>query len=203
MLKLYEMADSGNCYKVRLLLHQLAIDYERIGIDILKGESRTREFLELNPNGKVPLLVFSDGRPLAESNAMLIHLAHGTPLLPEDPYDRAIATQWLFFEQYSHEPFIATNRFWRHILREPDNYAAQIQANEPRGYQALDVMENNLADRPFFAGASYSIADIGLYAYTHVAGEGGFDLGGYANVRAWLERVASQPRHIPIDHPDV
>ena len=197
MYKLYEMGDSGNCFKVRLLLNQLEQPYERVPTDIFAGASRTDAFLELNPNGKVPLLILPDGRPLAESNAILFTLAEQTPYLAEDAYDRALTLQWMFFEQYSHEPFIATNRAWIYLLKDPQTYADRIALNEPRGYQALDVMEQHLKRRDFFAGG-YSIADIALYAYTHVADQGGYDLGGYRAINSWLERVAGQPRHIPI-----
>ena len=199
MYQLYEMADSGNCYKVRLLLHQLDIPYRRRPTDILQGASRTPEFLRLNPNGKVPLLILPDGRPLAESNAMLCFLAEGSELLPSDRYQRALALQWLFVEQYSHEPYIATNRFWLHLLKDPDTYAERIAANHPRGVAALQVMDRHLAERQFFVNDTYGIADIALYAYTHVAPEGGFDLRPYPHVRRWLTQVARQPRHIPID----
>ncbi len=204
MYRLYEMGDSGNCYKVRLALHQLEIPYERIPTDILEGESRTPEFLALNPNGKVPLLVLPDGQPLAESNAMLCFLAEGTPLLPEDAYAKALTLQWLFFEQYSHEPFIATNRFWIHIAHDAETHAAQIAANHPRGLAALGVMEQHLSGADFFTGAPrgetgrYGIADIALYAYTHVAHQGNYDLSAFPAVTRWLARVAGQPRHIPI-----
>ncbi len=210
MFKLYEMADSGNCYKVRLLLHQLDVAYERIPTDILRGESRTAAFLELNPNGKVPLLVLPDGRPLAESNAMLCYLcdvsAGASSYLPDEPYARALTLQWLFFEQYSHEPYIATNRFWIHIAKDADGFAAQIAANHPKGLAALGVMEQHLEQADFFTGAgtgttpgSYGIADIALYAYTHVAHQGNYDLGAFPAVSRWLARVAEQPRHIAID----
>ncbi len=195
--RLYEMGDSGNCYKVRLLLAQLEIDYERCPTNILEGESRTAEFLALNPNGKVPLLVLPDGRPLAESNAMLCYLAAGTPYLAGDPYAHALTLQWLFFEQYSHEPFIATNRFFIHIARDPEGHAEQIAANHPRGLAALGVLEQRLASSDFLVD-DYSIADIALYAYTHVAHEGGYDLDLFPAVRSWLARVAAQPRHVPI-----
>ncbi|MEZ5559615.1 MAG: glutathione S-transferase family protein [Pseudomonadales bacterium] len=198
MFRLFEMADSGNCYKVRLLLNQLDIAYERVPTDILQGESRTDAFLALNPNGKVPLLILPDGRPLAESNAMLCYLATGTPMLPDDSYLRALTLQWLFFEQYSHEPFIATNRFWIHILKDPQGHAAQIAERHPRGVAALGVMERHLSERRFFVDDRYGIADIALYAYSHVAHEGGYDLKAFPNLRAWLARVAAQPRHIPI-----
>jgi len=202
MYRLYEMGDSGNCYKVRLLLAQLGIAYERVPTDILQGESRTPEFLRLNPNGKVPLLLLPDGRPLAESNAMLCYLAEGTGMLPSEPYARALTLQWMFFEQYSHEPFIATNRFWIHIARQPDAFAERIAANHPRGVAALEVMEQHLAALDFFTGnprPAYGIADIALYAYTHVAHEGGFDLDAFPAIRRWLDRVAGQPGYVPID----
>jgi glutathione S-transferase len=206
MYRLYEMADSGNCYKIRLLLNQLGIAYQRIPTDILKGESRTEDFLQLNPNGKVPLLILPDGRPLAESNAMLCFLAQGSPLLPTDAYQHALTLQWLFFEQYSHEPFIATNRFWIHLSGDAAAHASQIAANHPKGLAALGVMEKHLQQRDFFTSSGtghdrgdYSIADIALYAYTHVAHQGGFDLSGFPAVQRWLSRVAQQPRHIPID----
>ncbi|MCH8141465.1 MAG: glutathione S-transferase family protein [Proteobacteria bacterium] len=199
MYRLYEMADSGNCYKVRLLLNQLELTYERVETDIFSGQSRTTEFLSLNPNGKVPLLVLPDGRTLAESNAILCYLAEGSDLLPVESYAHGLVLQWLFFEQYSHEPFIATNRAWIHLLGETDAHAAQIEANHPRGLAALPVMEQHLETSNFFVGDNYCIADIALYAYTHVAHQGNYDLADFPNVRAWLNRVGEQPRHVPID----
>jgi len=193
------MGPSGNCYKARLLLTQLEIDWQRVPTDILQGESRTQAFLDLNPNGRVPLLILPDGRPLAESNAMLCHLAEGTRFWPADPYERALTWQWLFFEQYSHEPFIATNRFWISLLGDAAGHAEQIARNHPRGEAALGVMEQHLSGRSFFVADRYGIADIALYAYTHVADEGGYDLAPYPAIRGWLERVAAQPRHITID----
>ena len=190
------MSDSGNCYKVRLCAAQLGIALQRHPTNILEGESRTAEFLSLNPNGKVPLLLLPSGEPLAESNAMLLHLAEGSALLPAAGYHRSLVHQWLFFEQYSHERFIATNRFWRHILGDADTYADQIAANEPNGYAALDVMEAELSRSDFLVPSGYSIADIALYAYTHVADQGGFDLTGYPAIRRWLTRVADQPGHV-------
>lgn len=198
MYRLYEMADSGNCYKVRLLLHQLGLEWERIPTDILKGESRTPEFLACNPNGKVPLLICPDGRPLAESNAMLVYLAQDTPMLPGDAYDQALVLQWLFFEQYSHEPFIATNRFWIHIAGQAEEQAETLARNHPRGVAALGVMNDHLAQRTFFVADQYSVADIALYAYTHVADQGGYDLDEFPNVRRWLDDVRTQPDHISI-----
>lgn len=197
--RLYEMADSGNCYKVRLLLNQLGIDYQRLPTNILNGESRTPEFLALNPNGKVPLLILPDGRPLAESNAMLCFLARDSELTPVDAYQQALTLQWLFFEQYSHEPFIATNRFWIHLEGSAEANASRIAANHPRGLAALEVMEQHLSAEDFFSGGKYGIADIALYAYTHVAHEGNYDLTPYAAIRGWIQRVANQPGHITID----
>jgi glutathione S-transferase len=197
MLKLHDYLVSGNGYKIRLLLHQLEIPFERIERDILRGETRTPEFLAKNPNGRIPLLELEDGSCLAESNAIQWYLAEGTPLLPEARLSRAQVLQWLFFEQYSHEPYIAVLRFWTHAGRLAEK-AAELPERRERGYQALGVMEAHLARRDWFVGAGYSIADIALYAYTHVAGEGGFDLVGYPAVRRWLARVAGQPRHIPI-----
>ena len=200
MYRLYEMSGSGNCYKARLLLNQLGIDYQRIPTNILNGESRTKEFLSQNANGKVPLLVLPDGRPLAESNAILCYLAEGSELIPAERYARALALQWLFFEQYSHEPFIATNRFWIHLEGSAEANAQRIAANHPKGLAALGVMEEHLQGNDFFTAAeSYGIADIALYAYTHVAHEGLYDLAPFPAVRAWLQRVADQPGYLTID----
>lgn len=198
MIRLYDYLPSGNGYKVRLLLTQLGIPFERIELDILKGTTRTPEFLQKNPNGRIPVVELEDGRFLAESNAILFYFAEGTSFLPADRRQRAQALQWMFFEQYSHEPNIATSRFWlQHLELTPERKAALAQ-KRPLGYAALDVMEKHVTGRPFFVGEQYSIADIALYAYTHVADEGGFDLVKYPNIRAWLERVRSQPKHIPI-----
>ncbi len=197
MLKLYDYLESGNGYKVRLLLTQLGIPFERVELDILQGATRTPEFLAWNPNGRIPLLELDDGTHLAESNAIQWYLAEGTPFLPDSRLGRAQTLQWMFFEQYSHEPFIAVVRFWVHAGLEKD-HADEIPERRTRGYAALDVMEQHLKARDFFVGDRYSIADIALYAYTHVAPEGGFDLAPYTAVGAWLERVRSQPGHIPI-----
>jgi glutathione S-transferase len=197
MLKLYDYLESGNGYKVRLLLHQLDVPYQRIELDITRGQTRTPEFLALNRNGRIPLLVLEDGTALAESNAIQFYLAEGTPLLPAGRLERAQVLQWMFFEQYSHEPYIATVRFWCHT-GVADERAEEVAARRARGYDALAVMEDHLHHRDFFAVGRYTIADIALYAYTHVAHEGGFDLAPYPAVNAWLARVRSQPRHIPI-----
>src|SRR5207302_9228148 len=193
MLKLYDYLPSGNGYKVRLLLSQLGIRFGLVEKDILKGETRTSEFLAINPNGRIPVLELEDGRRLAESGAILFYLAAGTSFFPDDDLTRAETLQWMFFEQYSHEPYIAVARFWTHYLGKPVD-AEKIE----RGYQALDVMERHLASRRFFVAERYTIADVALYAYTHVAHEGGFDLVAYPNVRAWLGRVASEPGHVAI-----
>ena len=198
MLTLHDHASSGNGYKVRLLLHLLDLPFERIEYDIDRGATRTPDFLRMNPNGRVPVLDFGDGRFLAESNAILIYLAERTDYLPQDRFERALVMQWLFFEQYSHEPNIATPRYWiTHKLLD-DARRAMLEGKRQQGYAALAVMERHLEHRDYFVGERYSVADIALYAYTHVAGEGGFELDRYAAVRRWLDRVASRPRHVPI-----
>jgi glutathione S-transferase len=204
MLTLYDFLPSGNGYKVRLMLSQLGRPFQLVEFDILKGETRTPEYLAKNPDGRIPLLEFEDGRRLAQSNAILFHLAEGTPFLPADPWERALVLQWLFFEQYSHEPNVATVRFWVHELdRGADEaWAERIAEKREKGYAALDVMERHLATHRFFVGERYSIADIALYAYTHVAPEGEFDLGRYPAIRAWLDRVADQPGHVLITQSD-
>lgn len=196
-LRLYDYADSGNCYKIRLLLTQLRQKYERVDVDILKGEARTPEFATKNPNQKVPVLEWPDGRCLAESNAILFYLAENSEYLSDDPWVRAQILQWLFFEQYSHEPAIAVVRFWHHSGTVDDNRHL-LDGQMKRGYRALTLMEDHLADTEYFVGGSYSIADIALYAYTHVADEGGFDLTSYPYTRDWIERVSNQPRHVAI-----
>ncbi len=198
-LRLYDYLESGNGYKVRLLLNQLGHRVERVELDILKGETRTPEFLAKNPNGRIPLLEFDDGRFLAESNAIQWTLAEGTALLPEDAFERGQVLQWLCFEQYSHEPFIAVLRFWTHAGML-EARASQVPMKREGGNAALGVMEGHLTGADYFVGERYSIADIALYAYTHVAGEGGFDLDAFPAVRAWCRRVREQPRHIPITH---
>ena len=198
MFRLYDYLESGNGYKVRLLLAQLGIPFERIELNIIKGETRTPEFLTKNLNGRIPVLETKPGEFLAESNAIMFYLAEGTAFLPAERWERALVLQWLFFEQYSHEPNIATSRFWVTHDLLTDERRAQLPQKQTLGYAALDVMEKHLTGRAFFVGERYSIADIALYAYTHVAHEGGFDLAKYPQVRAWLERVQSQPKHIPI-----
>jgi glutathione S-transferase len=198
MLTLYDYLPSGNGYKVRLLLSQLGIPFRLIEKDILKGETRTPEFLAINPDGRIPTVILEDGRRLAQSDAILFYFAEGTPFLSADRFERAEALQWMFFEQYSHEPQIAVARFWIHSLGKRKEWDDRLQERWQKGYQALDAMERHLDGRKFFVGDYYSIADIALYAYTHVAEEGDFDLGRYPRIRAWLDRVADQPGHVLI-----
>src|SRR5579863_9421692 len=199
MIRLYDYLESGNGYKVRLVLTQLGVPFERIELDITKGETRTPEFLRKFPNGRIPAVELDDGKLLFESNAIISYFAESTPYLPNDRYQRAQVFQWLFFEQYSHEPYIASVRY---LVIHPDVQDPRRTILDtlmrPRGYDALGVMEGHLKSREWFVGERYSIADIALYAYTHVADEGGFDLTGYPVVRAWLQRVKLQPRHIAI-----
>jgi glutathione S-transferase len=199
MIRLYDYLISGNGYKVRLLLTQLAIPFERIELNITKGETRTPEFLRKFPNGRIPAVELDDGKLLFESNAIIAYFAESTPFMPVDRFQRAQVLQWLFFEQYSHEPYIASVRY---LVMHPDvadpRRAIVDTMMRPRGYDALGVMEGHLKSCDWFVGDSYSIADIALYAYTHVAEEGGFHMGDYPAIRAWLERVKSQPRNIPI-----
>ena len=198
MLTLYDYLDSGNGYKVRLLLHQLEIPHRRVELDIDKGETRTAEFLAKNPNGRVPALALDDGACLAESDAIIWYLAEGTPFLPNGKLARAQTLQWMFFEQYSHEPYVATPRYILRHLPADHPRRAELPDRQARGCAALGVMETHLAATPFFVGGRYSIADIALYAYTHVADQAGLDLAPYPALRAWLARVAAVPRHIPI-----
>ena len=193
MVRVYGDVWSGNCYKVKLALTQLGQPFEWVPIDLMKGDTRTPEFLARNPNGKTPVLELADGSTLAESNAILCFLAEGTPLLPADRLERARALQWMFFEQYSHEPYIATSRFILRYLGNPPERRADLEARRAPGLRALGVMESHLAGRAWFAGAAYSVADIALYAYTHCAHEGGFGLEPFPAIRSWLARVESQP----------
>lgn len=193
MIKLYGMSGSGNCWKPAALMRQLNQPFEWTEVNILKGESRTPEFLALNPNGRVPLLIVN-GRKLAESNAMLCYLADGSELFPADRWQRAKILEWMFFEQYSHEPYIATVRFWVHLLNKKDEYREKIVEAMVKGYAALGVMEQQLQKTSFLAGARYSIADIALYAYTHVAHQGGYDLAAYPAINAWMQQVEKQPK---------
>ena len=198
-MRLYNSTVSGNCYKVRLLLAHLGIAYETVEMSVVDRSNRSEVLGELNPGLRVPTLVLDDGRPLAESNAILWYFGDGTSYVPEDPYERAQVLQWQFFEQYSHEPHIAVARFWKTYSGQPERFERQRDRLLAGGHAALDAMERQLDGKHFLVGERYSLADISLYAYTHVAHEGGFDLGPYPAIRAWLERVASQPGHVPID----
>ena len=200
MHTLYSMQGSGNCYKLRLLMAQLDVPFRLIDVDVVEGETRTPDFLAKNPNGRVPLLELPDGRLLPESNAAMVYLAEGSTHLPEDRFARAQVLQWMFFEQYSHEPYIAVARYWRAFAPGgPDRKADRFPEWTERGNQALAVMERHLAEHAFFVDGRYTVADIALYAYTHVAGEAGFDLAPYPAVRDWLARVAGEPGHVAID----
>ncbi len=196
-VRLYDSLISGNAYKCRLILHKLGVPCERVELDIDRKETRTPEFLAKNPNGRVPALELENGVVLPESNAILWYLAEGTAYLPEDRLERAQTLQWMFFEQYSHEPNIAVVRHWA-LHHGATTQEPSIVAKRALGYDALAVMDGHLRGRRFFVGDRLSIADIALYAYTHVADEGGFDLSGYPAVLAWLDRVAAQDPHIPI-----
>jgi glutathione S-transferase len=200
MVRLYDYLPSGNGYKVRLLLTRLGVPFERVELDITAGATRTPSFLAKNPNGRIPTVELDDGRILAESNAILWYFAEGTPLLPDDRWARAQILQWLFFEQYSHEPNIATVRFWLHT-QLTDDRRAMLPAKRTAGHAALALMESHLTSHHFLVGDTDTIADIALYAYTHVADEGGFDLSPYPSIQAWLTRIANLPRHIPITTP--
>ncbi len=196
---LYNSDVSGNCYKVRLLLAHLGLEYETVEMSVVDRSNRQDVLGELNPGLRIPTLVLDDGRPLAESNAILWYFGDGTAYVPTDPYERAQVLQWQFFEQYSHEPNIAVARFWITYTGTPERYEAELPARMKGGYAALDAMERHLAGCTFLVSERYSLADISLYAYTHVAHEGGFDLDPYPATRAWLDRVAAQPGHVTID----
>jgi glutathione S-transferase len=195
-MKLYNVAYSGNSFKARLLLSQLGIPCGIVEVDILNGQSRTAEFLKINPNGRTPVLD-DDGFVLAESNAILTYLARGSKYLPDDRRKFALVFQWMFFEQYSHEPYIATSRFWLQHKPDSPEKTALLASKREGGWAALKIMEEHLAKHDFFVG-DYSIADIALFAYTHVAGEGGFPLDAFPKIRAWIERVKIQPGFVPM-----
>ncbi|MEM7756706.1 MAG: glutathione S-transferase family protein [Cyanobacteria bacterium P01_A01_bin.40] len=198
MYKLYDFLPSGNSYKVRLLFNLLEIPFERINLNILEGATRTPEFLQKNPNGRIPLLEVTPGKFLAESNAILYYLSQGTTFFPEDSYAQGQVMQWLFFEQYSHEPNIATSRYWISILKQPEQYQTQLNQKHQLGNAALEVMEQHLSHKKFLVEETYTIADIALYGYTHVAEEGGFKLLQFPNILSWLKRIAAHPKHILI-----
>jgi glutathione S-transferase len=193
---LYDNPMSGNCFKVRLLFSLLGVEYERREVDVIDRSDRQEVLGELNPGLRVPTLMLDDGRPLAESDAILVYFAEGTEYLPEDRYERAQVLQWMFFEQYSHEPNIAVLRFWAEagIEGDPREVAAKLEG----GYRALEAMERHLDGRAFFVGEGATVADLALYAYTHVAHEGGFEMDRFAAIAAWLERVRALPGYVPI-----
>lgn len=199
MIRLYGMSSSGNCYKQQLVCAQLGIEHEWHEIDVTRGENLSPEFLAgLNDRGKIPVLQLPDGRTLSESNAILHYLAEGSPLLPGDRWDRAKTLQWLFFEQYSHEPYIAVSRFVRKYLPADHPRRAQLPALHDYGTEALSAMERHLGRLNWFGGERYSIADIALFAYTHVADEAGFDLAAFPRIERWLKRVTQQPGFVPM-----
>ena len=199
MIKLYSMPNSGNCYKPRLLMAKLGIPFDHVEVNSDTSGTRSAAFLAKNPNGMVPLLEFEDGRLLAESNAMLLHLGEGTRFIPADAYQRALVYQWLFFEQYSHEPYVAVRRaLLTFPNRAKDATSERLALTLERGNKALAVMENYLQASRFFGGDALSVSDIALYAYTHTAGDGGFDLAAYPAVTEWLKRVDTDPGHVPM-----
>jgi len=199
MLTLYGDLDSGNVYKIRLLLAQRGIPYRRVDTTQNRGEPNSAAFRAINPIGKIPTVVLDDGRMLSESGAILFYLARDSAMFPADGWEQANVLRWMFFEQYSHEPYIAVNRHWKRHLppAEQDRLAERIAQNHQRGEQALAVMEQRLRGAAWLAAGRYTIADIALFAYTHSAAEGGFDLAPYPGIRGWLERVRAQPQHIP------
>jgi glutathione S-transferase len=196
---LYNSPVSGNCYKVRLLLAHLGLPYEVRTLDVVDRSNRPEVLGGLNPALRVPTLVLDDGRPLGESGAILWYLGEGTRFVPDDPYERAQVLQWMFFEQYDHEPAIAVARFWLAYSGRPEEFAERLPERQAAGHRALAAMERHLEGRLFLVGERMTLADIALYAYTHVAPEGGVDLDAYPSVRAWLGRVAAEPGHVAID----
>jgi glutathione S-transferase len=199
MLRVYGDIQSGNCYKIKLLASHLSIAHEWIHIDILKQETHTPEFLARNPNGKIPVIVLDDGRVLTESNAILAYLAHGTAYLPTDRWLFAKVLEWQFFEQYSHEPYIATARFIAKYLGLPAERRAEYEGKQAGGYRALGIMEGRLSRHDYLVGEAMTVADISLYAYTHVADQGGFSLERFPGVQRWCARIARHPRHVTMD----
>ena len=195
---LYGDSRSGNCYKLKLLCAEMGIGYDWREVDILAGSTHTPEFLAMNPNGKIPLLELPDGRHLAESNAILCYLADGSEFFLGSAWERVLVLQWLFFEQYSHEPYIATSRFIIQYLGSPPERQRDLEAKREGGFKALGIMEAHLAEQDFFVNNRFSIADIALYAYTHVADEGGFSLADYVAVRAWIDRIEARPNFVPM-----
>ncbi|HZR03797.1 MAG TPA: glutathione S-transferase family protein [Burkholderiales bacterium] len=198
-MKVFGDIASGNCYKVKLTLEQLAIPHEWQHVNILEGETRRPDFLRMNPNGKIPVLLLDDGTALSESNAIVDYLAEGTRLLSSDRLAKARVLQWQFFEQYSHEPYIAVARYINKYLGLPESRRHEYESKQAEGIKALQVMEQQLKQTPYLLGESYSVADISLYAYTHVANEGGFDLAAFPAVVEWLSRVQAQPGHVTME----
>lgn len=199
MYKIYATTGSGNCYKVQLLMRQLSIPFQVIDVDVLKGETQSPGYLAINPNGKVPYLILPNGEGLGESNAMLLHLAGGSALMPTDPLERTRVHEWLFWEQSSHEPYISPARFWISIMPEGRaDKEDQIAVWHERGAKSLGLLNDHLSRHDFLVGNRYTVADIGLYGYTHVADEGEFDMSLYPAVTAWIQRVQAQPGHVPM-----
>ncbi len=197
-LKIYGDSRSGNCYKIQLLCAEMGVDYDWEEVDIIAGDTRTPQFLAMNSNGKIPLLALPDGRYLPESNAILFYLADGSEFFAGDAYARADVLQWMFFEQYSHEPNIATSRFIIKYLGNPADRQTSLEEKKVRGYKALEIMERQLQSHAFIAGDKFNIADIALFAYTHVADEGGFKLDDYAAIREWITTIKGRPKFVPM-----
>ena len=197
-LKIYGDSRSGNCYKIQLLCSEMGVDYDWEEVDIIAGDTRTPQFLAMNANGKIPLLALPDGRYLPESNAILFYLADGSEFFAGDAYARAEILQWMFFEQYSHEPNIATSRFIIKYLGNPADRQSGLEDKKIGGYKALEIMEQQLRRHAFIAGDNYNIADIALFAYTHVADEGGFKLDDYAAIREWITTIKGRPNFMPM-----
>ncbi len=197
-MKIYGDMRSGNCYKLKLVCELLSLDYQWLDVDILAGEAATPEFKQKNPNAKIPLLELDDGRILSESNAIINYLAAGTSFIPTDNYQLALVQQWQFFEQYSHEPFIAVARFIAKFLGLPDDRRGDYESKQAGGHKALSIMEMQLSKTSLLIGEQMTTADIALYAYTHVAHEGGFELEGYPAITDWLTRIEAQPGYVPM-----
>ncbi len=200
-MRIFGDSRSGNCYKLQLLLSHLGQTVDWVEVDVLSGYTRTPDFLEINPTGQIPVLVREDGRTLSQSNAILYYLAQDTSFIPEDPWEHAKMLEWQNFEQYSHEPTIAVARFIQSFLGLPDDRKAEYQAKHKAGKRVLGVMQQYLTDNRFFGSEQMTLADISLYAYTHVADEGGFDLRPFSAILRWLDDVARQPGHIPMQLP--
>ena len=199
MYKVYGDIQSGNCYKIKLLMSWLELEHEWIAVNILERETHTEQFRKMNPNTRIPVLDLGNGEFLCESNAILNYLAEGTRYLPDDRYDRALVLQWQFFEQYSHEPFIATARYINKYLGLPKEREAEYHGKQEGGHKALAIMEQQLARTAFLTGAALTIADISLYAYTHVAHEGGFDLQGYPAIQKWIAAIEATDNYFSMN----